>query len=55
MKHIKDIIRYLLSVFLLGLMWLGNKYALYLLVTLSIIGAEIAALVMNKLIEKDNS
>ncbi len=49
----KFIIRMIFSLILIILMWLGNKYALYLNVTLCFIGIEAIGIILNKWIENE--
>lgn len=47
----KDYVRILFSIVLLAMMWMGNKYALYLIITISTIGCELVSLMLKDLIK----
>ena len=48
-----NIIRILLGVALLVLMWMGNKYALYFIITLTAIGQECAGFLIKKIYSQE--
>jgi len=54
-KIIKEsIIRWIFTIILLIFIWLGYKWALYLLITFITIGLEITQLLLNKYLEENS-